>query len=204
MLILPLKQKGFSLIELMIGLIIISILLSIGLPSFSLWIQNTQTRTAAESVLNGLQLARTQAVTRNTNVRFKLTNATGAVDWTVGCVAPKGDINGDGVDDCPEFIQSRFGAEGSRNGRAGVSTAVPPAAFNVPIASGTGLGGADVGVTFTFLGRVANVGTDISRIDITNSSTTEARRMVIIIGTGGTIRMCDPALVLANNPQGCA
>lgn len=199
MLNLKSRQKGFTLVELMIGLVILAILLSTGLPAFSLWIQNTQTRTGAESVLNGLQLARTEAVTRNANVRFTLSDAGGTLDWSVGCVTAVGDINLDGVPDCPATIQSRSGAEGSRNARVGISTAAP-GAYGTAIASGTGL---PAGVTFTFLGRVANVGADITRIDVTNATTTAARRMVITIGTGGTIRMCDPAVSLASNPQGC-
>ena len=184
----------------MIGLVILAILLSTGLPAFSLWIQNTQTRTGAESILNGLQLARTAAVTRNANVRFKLTDAGGTLNWTVGCVTVVGDIDGDLVDDCPALIQSRSGAEGSRNARVGISI-LEPAPFTPAIASGTGL---PAEVTFNFLGRVANAGTDITRIDVTNSTTTSARRMVITIGTGGTSRMCDPTVSLTNNPQGCA
>lgn len=186
--------------ELMVGLVILAILLSAGLPSFALWIQNTQTRTGAESVLNGLQLARTEAVTRNANIRFDLTNAGGNVDWTVGCVIAVGDLNGDGLNDCPATIQSRSGTEGSTNARVGISTAAP-GVYATAIASGTGL---PAGVTFNFLGRVANIGADITRIDVTNSTRTDARRMVIVIGSGGTIRMCDPALALANNPQGCS
>jgi type IV fimbrial biogenesis protein FimT len=184
----------------MVGLVILAILLSTGLPAFSLWIQNTQTRTGAESILNGLQLARAEAVTRNANVRFNLTSAGGEVDWSVGCVNVISDTDLDGIDNCPAVIQSHSGAEGSRNARIGISTATP-APYNTAIASGTGL---PSGVTFTFLGRVANPGADITRIDVTNSATTDARRMVIVINAGGTIRMCDPDLVLANNPQGCA
>jgi len=202
------KQQGFSLVELMIGLVILAILIAAGLPVFSLWMQNTQNRSAAESILNGLQMARTEAVRHNANVRFDFTSASGSIAWTVGCVNPVGDLNGDGELDCPAVIQSRSGGEGTGNARAGISTAAIPTPalagnFNPALASGTGL---PAGVTFTFLGRIpgVNIGTDITRIDITNAASSAARRMVITIGTGGTIRMCDPALLLANNPQGCA
>lgn len=200
MLILTAKQEGVSLIELMIGLVILAILLSAGLPAFSLWIQNTQNRTAAESIQDGLQLARTEAVRRNTNVRFTLTDASGLIAWTVGCVTATAN--------CPATIQSRSGSEGTSNARAGIdTTAIPSPApttqFNTAIASGTGL---PAGVTFTGLGRIpnANIGTDITRIDITNASAAGARRLVVTIGAGGTIRMCDPALALSANPQGCS
>lgn len=184
----------------MIGLIILAILLSAGLPAFSLWIQNTQNRTAAESLLNGLQLARTEAVRRNADVRFNLTDATGLIAWNVGCVSATAN--------CPATIQSRSGSEGTSNARAGIdTTAIPSPApatqFSTAITGGTGL---PAGVTFTGLGRVpsANIGTDITRIDITNASEASARRLVVTIGTGGTIRMCDPALSLSANPQGCS
>lgn len=208
MLTLAQKQRGFSLIELIIGVAIIGILLSVGLPAFSLWVENTKTRTAAEAILNGLQLARTEAVRRNVGVRFNLTGTTasGSTDWTVGCVTAVGDMNFDGVDDCPAIIQSRSGSEGTNNARAGISTAVPMSAFTTVLTSGTDL---PAGVTFSGLGRVASAaGVDISRIDITNVDAANnirpnTRRMVITVGSGGTIRMCDPGVPLATSPQGC-
>ncbi|MDD5242207.1 MAG: GspH/FimT family pseudopilin [Sulfuricella sp.] len=200
MLISSARQKGVSLIELMIGLAIMAILLSAGLPSFNLWIQNTQNRTAAESIQNGLQLARTEAVRRNTNVRFDLTDATGLIGWNVGCVTATAD--------CPATIQSHAGSEGTTNARAGISTAAIPSPapanqFDTAVSAGTGL---PAGATFNGLGRIpnANIGTDISRIDITNIVAATARRLVVTVGTGGSIRMCDPALSLAANPQGCS
>lgn len=199
------KQYGVTLIELMIGIVIVSLLMFIGAPSFSLWIQNTQIRTAAESIQNGLQIARAEAVRRNTNVRFNLTNATGMVAWSVDCVNVTAD--------CPTGIQSRSGSEGGVNSRVGISVAalpspVPATQFNTPLAAGAGL---PAGVTFNGLGRIPALnpdGTanndDITRIDVTNAARSDARRMVVVVTTGGQIRMCDPALSLAANPQGCS
>lgn len=197
--LIPGKQNGVTLIELMVGITIVSLLMVVGVPSFSLWIQNTQTRTAAESIQNGLQIARTEAVRRNMNVRFSLTDASGTVAWSVDCVNVTAD--------CPAGIQSRSGGEGGVNARAGVSVAalpspIPVGHFNTALAAGAGL---PAGVTFDGMGRVpiANVGTDIARIDVTNVKA-GVRRMVIVIGTGGQTRMCDPAIALATNPQGCS
>ncbi len=192
------RQRGVTLIELMIGVAIVAILLMMGIPSFNLWIQNTQNRAATESILNGLQLARTEAVRRNTTVRFDLTDATGLVAWNVGCVTVTAD--------CPATIQSRPATEGSVNARAGINTdaipvPTPPGHFNTAIAAGTGL---IAGVSFNGLGRAPNSGVDITRVDITNAAIASARRFVVVIGSGGQIRMCDPALVFANNPQGCS
>lgn len=198
--LIPYRQGGVSLVELLIGIAIVSLLMVIGAPSFNLWIQNTQVRTAAESIQNGLQIARTEAVRRNANVRFSLTNAGGTVAWSVGCVTVTAD--------CPAGIQARSGGEGGANARVGISVAalpspIPANHFSAAIAAGTGL---PAGVTFDGIGRVpaANAGTDITRIDVTNAIRTDARRMVIMIGTGGQTRMCDPAIALATNPQGCS
>lgn len=192
------RQSGVTLIELMIGISIVSFLLMLGMPSFSLWIQTTQNRTGAESILNGLQLARAEAVKRNAPVRFDLTNDTGLIAWTVGCVRV--------TTDCPATIQSRTANEGAPNARVGVSTTAIPVPtpanqFNTAIAKGTEL---PAGVSFSGMGRrVSNAG-DITRIDITNEVTSAARRYVVVIGVGGQTRMCDPSLALASNPQGCS
>lgn len=196
-------QSGVSLLELLIGVAIVSILLAAGMPTFGLWIQNTQVRTAAESVQNGLQVARNEAVRRNTSVRFNLTSATGSVAWKVCVVAGSG---------CGEVIQQRSDAEGGANARLGVSAVAPPAVvpatqYAAALAAGAGLSeDGNTGVTFNGVGLVptANIGTDVTRIDIINTSTSDARRLVIVVSAGGLIRMCDPAHTLASNPQGCA
>ncbi|HEX2530449.1 MAG TPA: GspH/FimT family pseudopilin [Burkholderiaceae bacterium] len=195
-------QRGVSLIELMIGIAIVSMLLMMGVPAFSLWLQNLQVRTAAESVQNGLQKARTEAIRRNVNVRFVLNDANGAVAWSVGCETVTTDP------DCPATLQSRLAGEGGANARIGVNTAaipmpIPAGQFSTALAAGAGITAGVSGVTFNSLGRVANVGTAITRIDVTNVATNDARRMVLAISAGGQIRMCDPALSFASNAAGC-
>lgn len=193
-------QTGLSLIELAIGLVILAILMAVAIPSFQEWIQSTQIRTAADSIQNGVQLARAEAVRRNTPVRFDLTAAGGTIAWNVGCVTVTAD--------CPATIQSHAAAEGTANARAGIDTATPPSPvpggyYGAALAAGAGL---PAGVTFDSLGRVpsANVGADITRVDVTSAVNANARRMVVVVGSGGLIRMCDPALSLAANPQGCS
>ncbi len=93
-------QKGVTLIELMIGISIMAILLAAGLPSFQTWVQNTQIRTSTESVQNGLQLARAEAVRRNEQVSFILGTGT---SWTVQTVSTG------------TVLQSGLSSEGSVN-----------------------------------------------------------------------------------------
>jgi len=94
------SSLGFSLIELMIGITIMAILLSVAAPSFQTMMQNTQVRNAAESIANGLQRARAEAVARNTNVVFALGVNTG---WTIS------------VENPTSVIESRSANEGSAN-----------------------------------------------------------------------------------------
>jgi type IV fimbrial biogenesis protein FimT len=186
------KQHGVTLIELMIGIGILAFLLAVGIPSFSRWMQDAQNRTAAESVLNGLQLARMESLRRNTPVRFKLTDSTGRVAWEVGCVAVTAK--------CPQVIQSRNAGEGGGNARVGAGKVA--SAYGTAITAGSGL---SASVDFDGLGRApeAGKGVEIGRIDVTNVSLAKARRYVVTVGSGGHIRMCDPALPFPSNPQGC-
>jgi type IV fimbrial biogenesis protein FimT len=189
-------QRGVSLIELSIGLTIMAILLALGIPGFGAWIQNTRIRTAAESVQNGLQLARAEAVRRNTDVQFAQTGA----NWTVGCTTAAAD--------CPASIQTRSGAEGSANSVVTPSEVLSTgAAAGTPVFTGT--------VIFNGLGRVnttsIGAGNNASLL-VTNSNdncvacaagstwsdcpaTTGLMRCLrVVVSTGGQIRMCDPAL----------
>jgi type IV fimbrial biogenesis protein FimT len=50
-------NRGVTLIELMIGMTIISCLLLVGMPSFTNWIKDLQIRSAAEAIQSGLLLA---------------------------------------------------------------------------------------------------------------------------------------------------
>lgn len=94
------KPLGFSLVELMIGIVIMGILAAIAVPSFQTWTRNSQIRNAAESIANGLQKARAEAVSRNTNVTFILGTDS---SWTVSVVTPA------------SVIEQRLGTEGSKN-----------------------------------------------------------------------------------------
>jgi type IV fimbrial biogenesis protein FimT len=56
------KNSGFTLIELMITVAIVSILLSVGLPSFKSIIDDTRLTSTANAMLSAYQLAKSEAL----------------------------------------------------------------------------------------------------------------------------------------------
>lgn len=172
------RESGFTLIELMMTMVILGLLMMIGVPQFRVWMQNVQIRTAAESVLNGMQTARNEAIRRNEAVQIKLTTGSG---WIINTKADP---------DADPPVMKRAHEEGSDN----ASLTVTP-------------GGADT-VTFTALGRVDTTNQDGSAImnsivfDNTNMPAAESRELRIVIPTGGGIKLCDPQAP-ASDPRSC-
>lgn len=77
---------GLTLIELLITIAVLAIGLSLAAPTFTQQISNYRLRTASESIINGLNYARAEAVRRNSPVSFTL--QTGGSGWTVAQVSP--------------------------------------------------------------------------------------------------------------------
>jgi len=202
MLIARRPQTGLSLIEVMIGLAIMGILMAIGLPNMAIWLNNSQIRTAGETVLAGLTLARVEAVRRNQIVRFQLVSDLSATcaltqsgtSWVVSQDDPTGLCDQAPSDAAaPRIIQTRSGSEGT------------PRAVVAAATSAT--------VYFNGLGRVTSPGgaLNMTQLSISNPSggTCEhvdggdMRCLRINISIGGEARMCDPAVTDVTDPRKC-
>ena len=176
--------RGFTLIELAISLVVLGILMTLGLPLFTAWINNTKVRTGAEGILNGIQLARAEAVRQNLNVQLVLGNAGGVDSWTVSSISTGGALT---------QVQQRI-SEGSGNVKVGTT----------PTSSTT--------LTFNGVGRVVSPNPSdgsaaLTQIDVcsgaTNVDPTELRKMRIVIGSAGIVKMCDPQVASATDPRAC-
>ncbi|WP_248804670.1 GspH/FimT family pseudopilin [Pseudomonas sp. MWU13-2100] len=62
------NQKGFSLVQLLIGLAVIGILAQLTRPAFSELIASQRRQVSADELANGLQVARTEAILRQQTV----------------------------------------------------------------------------------------------------------------------------------------
>jgi type IV fimbrial biogenesis protein FimT len=195
-------QRGMSLIELLIGLAIMGLLIMLGLPNMATWLQNSKIRTAGETMLAGLVLARTEAVRRNQVVRFQMVNnltsacvvSTAGTDWVVSLDDVTGACDAAPSDAAaPRIIQTRSGSEGTTN---------------VVLAAAT----AGV-IHFNGLGRITSPGgaANMTQVAISNpiGGTCEhvdggaMRCLRINISVGGEARMCDPAVTDATDPRIC-
>jgi len=218
-------RRGYSLIELLIGMAIVAFALAMAMPSFSVWSENQQIRNAAESIQNGLQYARTEALKRNTTVRFNLTTTSdnncaltaGKSSWVVN-------LGANGVNDpssqCGSAISSTVTAF---SGTAPYLLQTSSGYAVTPHAVTTMTSTANSFVVFNSLGQVvwptsgacvsaagtATAGSMVC-IDVTNtnggtcasaSGTMNCMRVEVAV-PAGQIRMCNPNAT-AGSPQGC-
>ena len=137
------RQSGMTLLELLIGLGIVAILAAIAAPSFQSFSSNQQVRSANETLLSALSLARSQAVTRNSPVVVRaLPVGDPNADWVNGWeISSGGDTlrvqeRLNGVTIASGVSEITF----NRDGRAGV------AAFSVEAASAAGTDARCIGV----------------------------------------------------------
>ena len=193
-------RRGFSLIEMMITLAVVAIVILLGAPSFAAWIQNTQIRSGAESMLTGISLARVEALKRNATVRFQMMSSTDGgcgispigQNWVVSVDVATGACNGTDLA-TPFIIRVKPSGEGTSNVAYSSSTA-----------------GFDGTINFDALGRVTPVPAGNVVVDVTNPTggdcATSAGPMRCLerqVTPGGQVRMCDPAVADASDPRKC-
>ena len=167
-------QSGFTLVELMIAIAVFALLILAALPEFRAWIQNTQIRTAAEGILNGLQFARAEAVRRNVNIELEMVGVSG---WSAK-VASSGQV-----------IQTRTSGEGS--GSATVTIKPDGAVKTTFNGLGRQVSNLDGSTPITHM-----------KVDSSAIAAASTRELCIMVGSGGVVRMCDPQ-VAAGDSRAC-
>ena len=189
-------QRGFNIIEVLVTLTVLGVLIALGAPSFADWLQTQRIRGGAEAIVNGLQVARSEAIQRNLPVVFGLEPPTAG--WTVceASVSPC-DSTTPAPPTAGSYIQQKSGDEGS----SGMAVKQTPDGM--------------VLVTFTPLGAVLGNNLDgtppVTQVDVTPADPNQCiaaggskRCLRVVVTPGGSIRMCDPTpSVVAPDPRAC-
>ncbi|WP_147375792.1 GspH/FimT family pseudopilin [Noviherbaspirillum cavernae] len=185
------RSTGFTLVEMMIAVVIMAILLAVGMPGFQAFIQNTQIRTAADSMQAGLNLARAEALRRNARVSLWVVSGIDATcvqsntgnSWVVSFTDPAARCGAAASDSAaPGLIQARSGSDGSSG---------------VNVTALTGADAASSCITFNGFGGVETTCTGgaspLARISFVSAAApATTRALEVHVTPGGAIRMCDP------------
>jgi len=79
------KQTGFTLIELMITLVIATILITMGVPSFSAMIKNNRITAQTNQFIAAMNFARSEAIKRSATISVTATDSADATnEWGPG------------------------------------------------------------------------------------------------------------------------
>lgn len=197
--------RGLTLVELLVTLAIVALLVLASVPSFNGAIVNSRIRSTGEAVMNGLQMAKSEAVARNSRVRFQLTSsldgacvvsATGA-NWVVNVDAAANPTEVEGLCDrppndalAPFIIQKRSAATGSGSTQVAATQA---------------------SLVYNGLGRLADMPPGNVIINLTNpaggtcaETGGEVVCLRIVVTPVGQARMCNPDPGLpASDPRRC-
>ena len=85
------RQKGFTVVELLITIVVVSILLATGVPSILKMVKNNRVTTQANKLVTSVQLGRNEAVKRGTRTTVCAANTTlddcaGSTNWANGWI----------------------------------------------------------------------------------------------------------------------
>jgi type IV fimbrial biogenesis protein FimT len=174
-------HNGFSLIELAITVALFGILVSLAMPTFSTFIANSRVRTAAEGMVNGLQIARAEAVRRNTFVSLQI--GANGISWDV--------VASDGT-----TIQTR----GVEPGNAVTPATIVPLGTTAVTYAGMGrmIAVKNAGVTADPPAVFA-----IRYIATGRNPPTDGTRAMCVVIVNNAPRLCDPQRGDMDDAQGC-
>lgn len=195
--------RGFTLIEIMIALAALGIMMAIGVPAMTSWVQAAKARSAADFYMEGFALARQQALAHNGSSRIVLTpNATnGQNDWQVDICFPTAALA------CTDTMGnwSTPAARASGDPEVGGYTSVKRLATSLPkstVLTPTRLPAGASTVYFNSQGWVdTRIGQRMASLQFAPGPGYESqlRQSAIVVGLAGTAVKCDPAVALPDS-----
>lgn len=193
------RQCGFSMIELLTVMTVIGVLIVAIAPEISTQLRNAQIRNAADSMMAGLQRARTEAIRRNQTVRFTLVNdlsndcalSSTAGNWVVSLDDPVGSCATQASETTePRIIAVHNAADGNVMAKVVATQSDGATATSV--------------ITFNAFGRPVNAN-QLGRLVMSSPTTPEAyRNYRVDVSPVGGVRMCDTKVDPASDdPRRC-
>ncbi len=199
------RARGMTLIELMIGIALVSILLMMGMPSLSVWMQNSRIRAAAETLQNSVQHARAEAVRRNQVVRIQLVDtldnacnlSSTGMNWAtnVGSGTTPASGCGEAISDTGDF---RLVQKGPLSTAANVRVT---ASQTVYAFNGMGQQAATTNPTTTPPSGLSVALTSTQGSCVKDGG--EIRCLNITVSPAGQVRMCDPSVSTTGDAVKC-
>mgnify|MGYP003576416149 CR=1 FL=1 len=191
-------QRGFTLVEIVVTLAVLALIMFAVAPNIGTWLANTRVRNIADSLQNGLQTARAEAIRRNQSMSFWLvqtddpgvlgnecTLASNSGSWVVSVNSPVAHCA-----DQPSTTSSPMLVAGRAMGNGQPVTVAALQSDKTTAANS---------ITFHGFGRVSST-SPIGFIDVSGTGT---RNLRIEISTAGAVRLCDPAVSSENDPRKC-
>lgn len=195
---LSLALRGFTLIEMLVTLALMAVLLSMATPMLATWTANAQVRAVAEQLGNDLRMTQSEALRRNRQTVFALTNVTPALNATA-------------TDDgsrwfaqalplmAGETLSDQHFILASSNARQNKVNLTGPAVtcFNAI--------GRPTSNAATGLGETCTTPTSATTpVQYVVSATSSDRPLRVSVFMGGQVRLCNPARSLASGAaDGC-
>lgn len=189
-----LHQRGFTLVELLVGLTLLAVLLGLGVPAMGTYLQNSKLASAAASYFTGLQTARTEAIRRNVRTEFVMTDTAVSTGNLANVVAPATSgrnwvIRAASGPAAFMAVEARAGAEGDGSAAAAAiqvtGSASAPAVFDGRIPF-NGFGGTADGAPYAI-----DISNPAAGTCVQSGGKIRCRR--ITVSPGGQIASCDPA-----------
>jgi type IV fimbrial biogenesis protein FimT len=188
--------RGFTIVELLVGITLLAVLLGLGVPAMGTYLQNSKLASATASYLAGLQTARAEAIRRNTRAELALTddpitiadlaNALGASptgrNWVVRAASGAG---------YAPAIEAKSGKEGEGSAAAAaivVSASASAISFN------------GFGATADNAAHFIAISNPAAGACVVDGGPIRCRR--INVSPGGQIHACDPTLA-AGDSRAC-
>lgn len=167
-------QRGFTLVELIIAMVVFGILVAIAVPSFTSLMDSIRVKRAADAISSFLTNAKSEAIKRNTTVTVVFQTSNSNATWCAGMAT---------ISDC-----DCTGADATKLCRLdGVDRVLTGSASYKNMLLTNSAGTSADGVDFSFSPRRGTV--DSGSVQVQSANGLQVR---VVVSTTGRIRLCSP------------